>query len=527
MSSMKQYYPIGVQSFKTLRENGYVYIDKTHYIKQLVARPRYIFLSRPRRFGKSLLLSAMEEYFKGNRHLFKGLAIDTDDIDWTPRPVFTFSFNNVDPKSEDDLVKVIENSLSFYEQKYDILPEIDSITARLENLIKGAYERHHREVAVLVDEYDSPLLSTLKSPSLNNAYRDTLRAVFSALKSLNDYIYFEFVAGISRFSHTSLFSGANNLKDITLLDEYASICGITEEEFRSYLTPGVVKFAEKKLISIEDAFATFKRNYDGYHFSPESPDIYNPFSLLSALDDSLIKDYWFSSGTPSYLMEVMKNDNFYLPKLECLETVASELGAKESYVTNPIALLYESGYLTIKHYDEESGIFTLGLPNEEVAVSFTKALMPIYSGYSDTEYNDLFVGMRKAIINGKAQDFMKLLQTFLSGNPYSNTELGKRETYFKNNLFLIFKALGFRPHVEEQTCNSRMDNMLETRRFIYIFELKVDKTAEEALMQINEKGYANPWRLSGKEIIKIGANYSSHTNNIDDWSIETIITETL
>lgn len=527
MNVERQEYPVGVQSFGLLRKSGFVYVDKTQYIKELVRIPRYIFLSRPRRFGKSLLLSTIEEYFKGNRELFNGLALDTDDVDWVSRPIFTFSFSRFDPKSEDALYQTISNQLLEYEKIYGKEEGITELAPRLENLIKRAYAREQREVVVLVDEYDAPLLSTLHNDALNISYRETLKSIFTVVKDLNNYIYFEFVTGISRFSHTSLFSGANNLDDISMLEEYAGICGITEGELIANLDSGIRAYSESKGITFEDALAVFKKNYDGYHFTKECPDIYNPFSLMKALRYLEIGDYWFSSGTPSYLWEVMKNDNFYLPKLDCMEALESELSSKESYAKNPIALLYESGYITIKGYDDESGIFILGLPNEEVAVSFSKALMPIYSGYSETEYNDLFVGMRKAVMTGRADDFMGMLQTFLSGNPYSNSELNKRETYFKNNIFLVFKALGFRPHAEYETCNARIDNMLETRRYVYIFELKVNKNAKVALDQINEKGYANPWMHSGKIIIKIGANYSTQTNNIDGWCIEQVETNLL
>lgn len=522
MKMEKQEYPVGVQSFGLLRKSRFVYVDKTQYIKNLVKVPRYIFLSRPRRFGKSLLLSTLEEYFKGNRELFRGLAIDADDVDWTPRPVFTFSFSRFDPKSDDALYQLISNQLMEYEKEYGKEEGITELAPRFENLIKRAFKRNQREVVVLIDEYDTPLLSTFHNEALNESFRETLKSIFTVVKDLNKFIYFEFVTGISRFSHTSLFSGANNLDDISMLEEYSGICGITEKELIDNLMPGIQAFSEAKEISENEALSIFKQNYDGYHFTKKCADIYNPFSLMKALRYNEIGDYWFSSGTPSYLLEVMKEDNFYLPKLDCIEAVESELSATESYAKNPIALLYESGYVTIKDYDEESGIFTLGLPNEEVAVSFSKALMPLYSGYSDTENNDLYVGMRKAVMSGNAKTFMELLQTFLSGNPYGNTELSKRESYFKNNIFLVFKALGFRPHAEEQTCNARIDTMLETRRFIYIFELKVNKTARAALDQINNKGYANPWGNSGKIIIKIGANYNSKTNNIDDWEVEIV-----
>lgn len=514
MELIEQIYPVGVQSFEAIRTQRMVYVDKTGYIRKLVSKTSFNFLSRPRRFGKSLFIDTLEYYFMGRRDLFKGLEIDTDDVDWVPRPVFRMSFSKLDPKSEDDLWQAINFILSSYEEEYGTRQGVTSLAQRFEFLIRAAYEQTGRQVAVLIDEYDNPLLSTLKNPELNASFRATLKSLFSVVKDLNKYVYFEFVTGISRFSHTSLFSGANNLTDITLIDEYSGICGITEEEFRNYLMPGVERYAEKENISVVDAFEVFKRNYDGYHFSDLSPDIYNPFSLLSALQFSKISDYWFGTGTPKYLLDTISEDDFFLPDLECTEVSVDSLGAIESYVGNPVALMFESGYLTIKSYDKDLDAYTLGFPNEEVAKAFSKALLPIYSGLKRTAVDSDILKMRSAIIKGVPRLFMDRLKTFLSGNPYGNTELKDRETYFKNNIYLVLKALGFRPYAELQTCSARMDLMLETRSLIYIFELKVNKDPLFALEQIEEREYSAPWRHSGKTIIKIGASYDAKSNNI-------------
>ncbi|MDE6481001.1 MAG: ATP-binding protein [Muribaculaceae bacterium] len=512
-------YPIGIQTFSKIIEGGYIYIDKTQYIRKLKDEGNFYFLSRPRRFGKSLLLSTMEAYFEGKRDLFKGLYIYDEEADWTPYPVLMFSFNTLEASSMDSLSIFLNTVFSRYERIYGKDSDVVELPQRFENLLLNAYEKTGQKVAVLIDEYDAPLLNTLDRPELNERYRQTLKAVFSVLKSYDRYIEFAFVTGVSRFSHTSLFSGANNLTDITLEDDYAGMCGITEDELKEYLPDAISEFAKKQKTSEEEAFFMLKASYDGYHFSQESPDVYNPFSLLSALRSKRVDDFWFKSGTPSYLIGIMKRDNFFLPDLDRIETLASGLSVKESYLNNPVALLFETGYLTIKSYDEEKSLYTLGLPNMEVAESFSRALIPIYSGYTDVECDRLLVKMRSAVIDGEADRFMELLQTFLEGNPYGNTEMAKRESYFKNNIYIIFRALGFLPHAEEQTCRARMDVMLRTRRFIYIFELKTDGSVINAMDQIEDKGYAGPFRHSDKTVIRIAANYSTQRNNIDSWEI--------
>lgn len=513
-------YPIGIQDFAKLREYGFEYVDKTGYIKRLLRKPAYYFLSRPRRFGKSLFLSTLKAYFEGRKELFKGLALDSDDTDWTLYPVVYFSLNTIDPKADHSLYELFDSALSGFESRYGSDGKFTELSIRFENLILNIYKSTGKKVVILIDEYDAPLLSTLDKPELNVSYRETLKSIFSVMKSSDAYIHFAFITGVSRFSHTSLFSGANNLKDISLSDEYSAICGITEKELVSTLNPGIRLFADGEGISEDQMLSVLKENYDGYHFSKQCPDIYNPFSLLSALDGREIKDYWFQSGTPSYLIEVLKKDDFYLPDLDCLETFESELSVKESYLSNPISLLFESGYLTIKAYEPELQAFTLGLPNKEVGVSLSKALMPIYSGLSERELGNLMLRLRKAVVNGNAEEMMYLLKVFLAGNPYSNTELAKREKYFKNNLYLALKSLGFQVETEKETCNARMDLFLITRRYIYIFELKTDHSAELAVDQIEDRNYAFPLAGEYKKIIKIGANYSSALNNIDSWIIK-------
>lgn len=514
-----QRYPTGIQDFGKLREMGFAYVDKTRYIRMLLESPSYYFLSRPRRFGKSLFVSTLEYYFAGRRDLFAGLYIDSDDVEWTPRPVVKISLNTVDTRSEDALINYIGSVFEDYEVEYDIKDNGNELSRRFEIILRSAFEKTGRKVAVLVDEYDAPLLNSFGKEEINRSYRDTLRSLFSVLKNADAYIHFAFITGVSRFSHTSLFSGANNLEDISLLPEYSAICGVSEEELRRCFAPGISDFARKLGITDEEMLCVLKDNYDGYHFSRKSPDIYNPYSLLSALKRKEISSYWFETGTPNYLVASLRKDNFFLPNLDCIDAIEGDLSARESYLHSPVALLYESGYITIKGYDAEIDSYLLGLPNKEVSTSFSHALLPLYSGMDATDCRDGFNKIRSAVLRGRPEDFMRHLQIFLQGNPYSNTELGKRETYFKNNIYLVFRALGFMPRVEEETCNSRMDLMLRTNRFIYIFELKTDGSAEAAMRQLEDKGYALPYAAEGREIIKIAANYSSRTNNIDSWLI--------
>ncbi len=514
-------YPVGIQDFRKLREMGYAYVDKTKFILKMLESPGYYFLSRPRRFGKSLFLSTLQAYFEGRRELFKGLALDTDAVEWVPKPIIKFSFNAVRATEKENLGKYLDIVLSEYAEKYGA-SNLGDYSDRFASVIRRAHEQTGQKVAVLVDEYDSLLLDTIRPEhsDLNSYYRDILKSLFSVLKNNDEHIFMAFITGVSRFSHTSLFSGANNLEDISILNEYAAVCGITEDELCNVFKVGIQGFAEEESKDFEAIFALLKRNYDGYHFAKKCPDIYNPFSILRSLKYKTIDNFWFQSGTPSYLIEVLKHDDFFLPSLDCLETLESELTAKESYLQNPVALLFESGYVTIKGYEKESKIFTLGFPNLEVAKSFTEVLLPIYSGKDKEITNDVCVKMRRFVINGEANLFMEEMKTFLQGNPYGLTELDKREKYFQCCLFLLLRAIGFEPQAERQTCNARMDMMMETSRFIYIFELKTDGSSENAMSQIHEKGYHLPFVGKGKQIINIAANYSSNSNNIESWQIE-------
>lgn len=515
-------YPVGIQSFEKLREMGYLYVDKTAVIGKLITRPGYYFLSRPRRFGKSLLLSTLKAYFEGKRDLFAGLAIDRDDIPWTKRPVFMLMLNSMAAESEKDLDSVMEKFLADYESEYGLPsgnPSGLEYPQRLIRLFEHAHKATGKRIVLLVDEYDAPLLSTLDKPELNRKYKAVLRAVFNVMKEADSIIEFAMLTGVSRFSQTSLFSGPNNLNDITMQPDFAAICGITDEEIHRDLTPAIAEFANANNISKEDAFSRLKENYDGYHFTKNSPDIYNPFSVISALNNKNIGNYWFRSGTPTFLVKALMRDGFYLPDLDEIEADAMSLSDIESYAQNPVALLFETGYLTIKHFDPEYDLYHLGLPNKEVSDSFLKFLLPHYTRISPRDSDSELKRMKGLIKTGDAEGFMEYLKSFMAEIPYSNIDFKVKEKYFKNNLYLILKLLGFNVRTELETSFSRMDMALETDRFAYIFELKMDSSAESALKQIKDRGYDVPFSCKGKKIIQIGASYSSRTNNIDSWVI--------
>lgn len=518
-----QRYPIGIQSFTEIIEKEYVYVDKTEFIHTLEENGKYYFLSRPRRFGKSLFVNTLEAYYQGRRELFKGLAIEKHNPDWIERPVFKFVLNGIDPNDENGLPNYLDNKFSQLESLYGSVESELSFALRFEGLLRRAFQLTGQQCVILFDEYDAPLLSTLDRPELNERYRETIKSVFTMLKNADDYIHLAFITGVSRFNHTSLFSGANNVPDVSFYEDFAAICGITEEELSISFAPSIEEFARLEGISPEEMHTRLKAQYDGYHFARRSPDIFNPYSIVQAFKSDSLDDFWFGSGTPAYLVEALQKNDFFLPELDCIEVPFKSLKTKEAFLNNPISLLYETGYLTIKGYEKEDDTCILGLPNQEVERGLSNALLPIYSHYKDTDIDSWEMKMKRAVKSGDAERFMNLLQTFLEGNPYSNTIAAQRETYFKNNLYLIFKILGFRTETEKETCCARTDVVLETSEYIYFFELKMNRTAEEAIRQIDTRGYPRIYAEDPRTIIKIGANYSSDRNNIDSWLIATEI----
>ena len=517
--TMGQKLPIGIQSFEDLRNKGFLYVDKTAIVYKLVTEGKYYFLSRPRRFGKSLLLNTLESYFQGKRELFDGLAMTELESDWIEYPILHLDLNTRNYSAKESLDAELNKHLELWESKYGDAFRDRSLEERFTQIIRLAYEKTGRQVVILVDEYDKPLLQAIGNTELQDAYRATLKGFYGALKSMDGCIRFAFLTGVTKFGKVSVFSDLNNLEDISMLPQYFDICGISEEELRKNFPVEVSELAAAQNITIDEAYVALRENYDGYHFCKESlPGVYNPFSLLNALKNSIIDSYWFETGTPTYLMELLKQHHYVLPNLEREEPDADTLNSVDIASSNPIPVIYQSGYLTIKGYDPDFGLYHLGFPNKEVKQGFLKYLMPYYAntvqGKSAFEISRFVRSLRGGDIEG----FMERLQSFLSACPYELEP--EQERHFQSVMFIFTALCGYHVQIEEHTNKGRMDMTVQTKDYIYIFEFKFNKSAEEALAQIDEKGYAERFQSDERTLMKIGVNYSTAERNINAWEIK-------
>ena len=509
-------YPIGIQTFSKIIERDCVYVDKTALVYQLAQDNCYYFLSRPRRFGKSLLITTLEAYFQGRKELFEGLAISKLEKDWTVYPVLHIDLNPANYCDVEALQSILSYQLGYFEKTYGPTKSGLSVSERFMEVIRNAYEQTGQQVVILVDEYDKPLLQAIGNDALQNEYRKVLKSFYGVVKTMDDYIRLAFFTGVTKFSKVSVFSDLNNLKDISLDRRYNEICGITEQEIRDNLDVDVERMAEYNGISKEECYAKLKKQYDGYHFSNSEVGIYNPFSLLRALDCQEFGDYWFETGTPTILVETMKRNNYDLEQLTCENATADLLGSLDSIDTNPIPLIYQSGYLTIQSYDPEFGTYRLGFPNQEVEHGFTRFLYRYYTPVSSGR--DMFV--RDFVLDvraGQPEKFMKRLEVLFAGQDYQLA--GDAELYFHNAVSLIFKMVGFYTETERHTSDGRMDMVVQTDDYIYIFEFKLDKSVDEALEQIEKKQYAAPFANDPRKLYKIGVNFSSETRKIEGWKV--------
>lgn len=514
----RERYPIGIENFEALISGGYVYVDKTEFIHRLVSTSKYYLLCRPRRFGKSLLLSSLECFFSGKRHLFEGLAIYRYDYDWEPRPVFHLNFVNLDTSSPENLISFLSNQFDEWDSLYGISTSGRQLSQRWQAIIEKAYASSGKRVVVLIDEYDKPLVSNLGDEGINDRFREILKPVYANLKRCDGAIEFAMLTGVSRFTRLSIFSDINNLRDISMLDEYSAICGITESELHDFCRPGIERMASALGKSYEEVLAVLKENYDGYHFSEKSEDIYNPYSLLTTLENCRIGAYWYETGTPSFLMRQLQKLTTPLSDLINDEASESELCSADLLTRRPVSLLYQTGYLTIKGYDDELETYRLGLPNKEVTKGFFEGLLPFYMDMRKDDALDGIRSLYKSLRDGEAEEFVRRLQSLLSGIPY-NLSGASHEIYFENNLFIIFKLIGLYVASEYTTSCGRIDIVMSTSKYVYVVELKLDGSASDAMRQIDAKGYALPFKYSGKKIIKIGINFSSKTRNISEWTI--------
>lgn len=519
MISMELKYPIGDQSFESIRSSGYVYVDKSQYIEKLLGKAKYYFLSRPRRFGKSLFLSMLKFFFEGRRDLFKGLYADSMDWDWDPFPVFYLDLNTQRYKEAPQFEDAINLFLTSNEQKFGVEKIYNDISSRFSYLIKTVAERTSKKVVILVDEYDKPLVHNLTDNNLFNRNRDRLADLYANFKSSADYIQMVFMTGVSRFGKLSVFSGLNNISDISFLDEFGSICGITEDELLRYFRPGISLLADKLGHSFEEELADMKRWYDGYHFSEDCPDIYNPFSVLQLLSNKKYGNYWISSGTPSILVEQLKRTDSDLEKLLELQCRQNDLEGLDISNISPAALFYQTGYLTIKSYNGKRRLYKLGLPNEEVSEGFLEFILPYYTKEKSSSMALVFDFLDDLEL-GNVESFMKRLNSFFAGITYEMRL--ENESNVQNALFVLFKLLGFNCDVEYRTSDGRIDILIRTPKFVYIMEIKFDGSADEALDQIKRKEYHLPWAVDNRIIYAMGINYSSEIRRLDGWKSEKI-----
>lgn len=506
--------PIGIQSFESLRSDGFAYVDKTKLAYDLTRNGKYIFLSRPRRFGKSLFLSTLKAYFEGKKELFEGLAITDLEQEWESYPVLYLDLNVGMYNSTQGLIEALKSNLSILEKTHGVAKETDDNAQRFKDLIWNVANKTGKKVAVLVDEYDKPLIEAIDNEPLQQEYRAMLKAFYGNLKTCDEYIRFAMLTGVSKFSKISLFSDLNNLTDISLNESYADICGLTAEEIEKTFSEHLEAFAQKEGTDKANIMEQMRQMYDGYHFSENtSKDMYNPFSVLNALSEKNFRNYWFSTGTPTFLIKLLQNGDYDLEDFSSGNILASDLAAKESLSKEPIAMFYQTGYLTIKGYDKELELFRLGFPNREVEQSFLKFLLPRYTGNTDNR-SSVFIGyfvtdLRK----GDIESFLNRMKTFFADTPYELVR--DLENHYQNVMFTICRLMGYYTVAEYHTSDGRIDMVVKTPQFVYVFEFKFDKSAEEALAQIDTKDYSLPFQFDGRKAYKVGVNFSKETRNID------------
>ena len=508
-----------MQSFESIRQNNFLYVDKTKHIYNLANSNRYYFLSRPRRFGKSLFLSTLKAYFLGKKELFKGLYIETVEKDWTEYPVIYLDLNSGIYTTEEELYRVLNYPMQRLEQKYSIDVKEPSLSVRLKNIVLTAFEQTGKQVVILVDEYDKPLLQTIDNEELHDKFKTILKGVYSILKECDEYIRFGMLTGVTKFSKISLFSDLNNLMDISLDENYTDICGITEEEIKTNFKEHLQAFAEKENTTKEDILSQLKAMYDGYHFSKNtSIDIYNPFSLINSLTRREFENYWFQTGTPTFLIKLLKENDYDLKDFSEGKIDAVDLTSKESMLNAPIALFYQSGYLTIKDYDRDFSSYVLGYPNREVEQSFLDFLLPKYINTEENMSTSFLIAFARDLRAGRIEDFLTKLKVFFAKTPYDLIK--DTENHYQTVVFIICRLLGYYSEAEYKIVNGRIDMVIKTKDYIYVFEFKFDKSAKQALEQIDSKDYPLAFQQDERKLYKVGVNFSSQTKNIDEYIIQ-------
>lgn len=510
-------YPIGIQDFENIRRDGYVYVDKTELVYKLANTGKYYFLSRPRRFGKSLLVSTLETYFSGRKELFEGLVIAELEKEWNQYPVLRLDFSGANYNSEQVLESKLNSFLKFYEEIYSSVSSEPVASVRFDGLIQAAFARTGKPVVILIDEYDKPIVDNLGNEELTEIFRRQLQGFYSVMKAKDACIKFGFLTGVTKIGKLSVFSGLNNLKDISMDARYTDICGISEKDLKKYFCESVKELAKANDLTVKETFGQLAEMYDGYHFCEDSPGMYNPFSLLNTFDSLKFKEYWFETGTPTFLVQVMKETDYDVTRLSDEEIDAPSLMDVDTVYHNPIPLLYQSGYLTIKGFDPEFGMYHLGFPNREVRLGFFNFLVKYYTP-SRTDSGMMLVSkMLKDIRSGNAESFMQRLEALFAKTSYQIQ--GDVEKDFQYAMYIILELMGEYVEVERATSNGRIDILIQTKEYVYIIEIKINDTVDAALQQIEDKGYARRFADDKRKIFKIGVRFSTENRCIEEWKV--------
>lgn len=518
MNAKTRKLPIGIQSFEKVREGEYVYVDKTDLLYQLVQSGNPYFLSRPRRFGKSLFLSTLDAYFQGKKQLFEGLAIEKLERDWKVYPVLHLDLNAEKYESPESLYAILSRNLRQYEDIYGVDERDVTIADRFSSLIARAYEQTGMPVVVLIDEYDKPLLQSMQNESLMREYRNTLKSFYGVLKSSDNSLKFIFLTGVTKFAHVSVFSDLNQLVDISLSPEYATICGITLEELNLFFEPELNSLSRKNNLTHQETVSRMARKYDGYHFQEGTSGVFNPFSVLNCFRACRFDNYWFQTGTPTFLVELLKDSDYDLRLLlDGVEMRASAFSEYRMEANNPIPLIYQSGYLTIKGYDKEFEIYKLAFPNEEVKYGFIDFITPFYTAVTEDESGFYIGKFVRELRAGDVDAFMNRLKAFFADFPYELNE--KTERHYQVVFYLVFKLMGQFCDAEVRSARGRADAVVKTGDYIYVFEFKLNGSTEEAIKQIDDKGYLIPYTVDGCQLVKVGASFSSDDRNIAGWEV--------
>lgn len=512
--------PIGIQTFEEIRSGGYLYVDKTEMVYQIANIGKPYFLSRPRRFGKSLLISTFESYFQGRKDLFQGLAIENLETKWEEYPVLHLDLNARKYETAADLIAMLNQYLEKWELKYGTEKQDRSPEERFAYVIEQAYIRTGKQTVVLIDEYDKPLLQALLDENLLDEYRRILKAFYGVLKSADRYLRFVFLTGVTKFAQVSVFSDLNQLNDISMDRAYNALCGITKEELIHTFVPEIQCLGESEGLTFEETVHRLEKQYDGYHFCEDtSVGIFNPFSLLNVFQKLKFGNFWFQTGTPTYLVDLLKQSDYDLRLLiNGVEVTVSAFSEYRAEISNPLPMIYQSGYLTIKYYDREVDLYTLEFPNDEVRYGFLNFLVPYYTTVSDDETGFHIAKFMRELRAGDVDAFMERLKVFFAGMPYELSD--NTERHYQAIFYVVFTLMGQFVETEVRSARGRADAVVKTQNAIYAFEFKLNGTAEEALKQIDEKGYLIPYTLEGKRLVKVGVNFSKETRNVDKYIVK-------